>query len=688
MKAADLEPPPDANRFMPHRMVFVLLLLIGAFGVVFWRLHKVQIVEQTQWTGRADKLVKRRVDLPSLRGSIMDCNDVPLALDKTEYDLWINLKRLQDFNDVRERLARITGIDAHKLNSQLGEPGILAEYRKYVATTLQQGWLTITLPEHQKRVEAEQRRAEEENRPPLELPLPMTVEEALSETRKQEFVWSKDLSESAVKQWRQLLGLHKVEIVKSAPTKTQVKKKPSIVATSIRARVKRFYPSPQKLTHVIGCVKEQPVDPRTGRVLTESEILKLKGKIQQFGTEGIEAVMNKELTGKDGYRRIEQDSRGREIPEFRGETVPPQDGHDIVLTVDMQLQDIVEEVIEEAFAFYDPKDISIVLIEPKSGEIRAMATRPHIDRSKPNGTNANLAVFGRFEPGSVFKIITYATALETKCTSPTEMLNCNPSQPLLARMQITNHAPPALSTTDAFAISGNHAAYLLASRVGERRFLDSVAKFGFGRLTGVALTGEAKGTVHKPDTNDWDKLTFSRMAYGHAIEVTPLQMCLAVGAIANGGFLMKPQIIKQVRNSKGEVIQSFSPEVINRVCSQRAAAQVRDLMIEVIENPKGTGHAAKLDNVRVAGKTGTSQLYDDKTKDVWKDHYRVSFAGFAPAEDPTLCAIVVVHDPKLKDASGGKVAAPIFAKVMQRCLQKRTLAQGRLPTTAPAFKGN
>lgn len=186
-----------------------------------------------------------------------------------------------------------------------------------------------------------------------------------------------------------------------------------------------------------------------------------------------------------------------------------------------------------------------------------------------------------------------------------------------------------------------------------------------------------------------DGLTFSRMSYGHAIQVTPLQMCMAVAAIANGGTLMKPQIVKEVRDGSGEIVKTYSPEPVHRVCSEKTAGYMKKAMIGVVANPRGTGVQAAIPGVTVAGKTGTSQLYTASGGAIHTGHYCVSFAGFAPAENPSLCAIIVVDDPEAnkEDLTGGKLAAPIFSRLVQRCLQNIAVSRVGQPVAASDTKG-
>lgn len=632
--------PADSNRWMPHRMTFVMWVLLAAFGTVGARLYQVQVVDHRLWASRGEELVKVKRVLQAVRGPIRDRNGELLAHDKLVHDVWINLRHLRDdLNDVRARLAKLERVSVKSLTASATEEQIHARYEAYVISAADAALRDIGF---------------EDKAPELDFAGTLA-----KHAKRVEVPWISGLQEEKATRWREAM------------------EQAGIIAITVRPRVQRFYPCAERLTHVLGYVNEAPVDPATGRRLTEDEVKKYKARIQQFGCEGIESVMNAALTGRDGHQWIERDRHGNELVEFRGETVAPQHGHEVRLTIDMHLQDTTEEVIEEAYLFHRPKRLMAVLVEPSTGAVLAMASRPHIDRTAENGINANLAIAAKYEPGSVFKIVTYAAALDAKVTWLEDSLNCDPAQKYLGKLDISDHYSGVLKTVDAFAYSSNRAAYVLANRLGEKRFLASVDRFGFGQPTGIMLTGESAGMVHHPRSKWWDGLTFSRMSYGHALQVTPLQMCMAVASIANGGTLMKPQIVREVRDVSGQVIQSFSPEAVRRVCSEKTAATMRKAMVAVVENPKGTGGQAAIPGITVAGKTGTSQLYSEDGKSIRTGHYCVSFGGFAPAENPELCAIIVVDDPTAtkEDLTGGKLAAPIFSRLMQRCLQNIAVAQ-------------
>ena len=644
--------PADSNRWLPARMVLVTGLLLVCFSVVAWRLHQVQVTEHPVWLARTEAMLRTKRVLPAMRGPIRDRNGELLAHDKVLHQLWVHTHRMRDINDVTARLAILEKRSPKAISREMHPEEIFARYRGRVARLLACAAEGTSEPSAGALAE---------------------MERVLSSETRTEFPWLDPMAEDQAAAWRSVLEENR------------------IVAVTMRPFVRRFYPSEDRLTHVLGYVNDRYADPETGELISDGELAAHRqARRRQVGLEGIEAVFNTELTGRDGYRWIERDRKGRELTAFRGETVQPAHGHDVMLTIDLHLQDALEEVLEEANEFYRPKRIIAVLIEPNSGDVLAMASRPHIQRDAKNGVTPNLAVSNPYEPGSVFKVVTYAAAFEARVAWPAEMLNIDPSQRALAKLNISDHCQDNITVMQAFAQSSNRAAYLLAARLGEKRFLKSVRDFGFGVPTGIDLTNESGGVVHRPGTSTWDGLTFSRMAYGHAMTVTPLQMCMAVGAIANGGNLMKPRIVKEIRNEKGDLVRQFEPQVVRRVCSEKTSKLMRQAMVGVVESPKGTGARAAVEEVTVAGKTGTSQLYKTVGRGgIAEGHYCVSFVGFAPAENARLCAIIVVDDPAESEesVSGGKLAAPIFAQLMDRCLRTMAIAYNGRAETASERKG-
>ncbi|TLD68994.1 penicillin-binding protein 2 [Phragmitibacter flavus] len=627
-----MKPPEDTSTEkcgdMRKRMIVLLVLLLAGFVTIGWRLHQVQVVEHEKWAARSEGMLKLKRVLPSMRGAIRDSGGELLAHDKLVHDLWVSTLMMRDFNDVRARLARLQKRSVREVSKSMTREQILEEYRRHVAVVLASGMYGHEGNLGSRMVE---------------------MEKLLSGEKATEFALLKGLTEEDAKKWQSLLEEN------------------GMVAVSLRPTVKRFYPCAERLTHVLGYVNYNSATQQSGSAVS--------GIDAQVGREGVEAVMHKTLKGEDGFQWIERDRRGREITAFRGETKLPKHGHEVWLTIDMHLQDIVEEVLEEAVLRHSPKRIVAVIADPHTGAILAMANRPHFQRDTMEGTMLNLAVGAEYEPGSVFKIVGFTGAFDRKLTYMEESLNIDPNSPALKAAKLRDHVHGEVTTAEAFAQSSNRAAYLMARKLGEESFLDYTQRFGFGKKTGIGLTGEVSGLVQS--RRNWDSLTFSRMAIGHAVTVTPLQMVMAVGAIANGGTLMKPQMVREVRDEDGKVVQQLQPEVVNRVCSEKAAAVMRRAMEEVVNSKKGTGKRAAVEGFAVAGKTGTSQRRRDDGRPGYEPgHYCVSFAGFAPADNPQLCAIIVVDDPKgdAEDLAGGRLAAPIFSQLMQQSLHAMAVA--------------
>jgi cell division protein FtsI/penicillin-binding protein 2 len=284
---------------------------------------------------------------------------------------------------------------------------------------------------------------------------------------------------------------------------------------------------------------------------------------------------------------------------------------------------------------------------------------------------SNLAISSQYEPGSVFKIVSYTGVFDRGLASLGETINIDPESKFLAAVKLKEDCAGKVTVAQAFAKSSNNGAYMMASRLGSERFTDYVRAFGFGDQTGIELTGEAFGKV--PLRHNWNGLTFSRMAIGQSVTVTPLQVAMAMSALANGGTLMKPQIVQEICDDHGKILRELKPQIVRRVCSAKAANTMREAM-EGVVSPKGTAPKAAIENVRVAGKTGTAQLYKDRG--IWEGHYCVSFAGFAPAESPQLTAIVIVDDPHAphEELLGGVLAGPIFSQMMKQSLEQLAVA--------------
>ncbi|HEY3897866.1 MAG TPA: penicillin-binding protein 2 [Chthoniobacter sp.] len=407
---------------------------------------------------------------------------------------------------------------------------------------------------------------------------------------------------------------------------------------------KRIYPNDKMLCHVVGFVNGKDV-----------------------GMEGVEQRMDQYLTGHDGFRYIEHDRTGTEIVPYRGVEKAPRNGCTVRLTIDMELQDIVETELDAAINQFHPKSATIILMQPKTGEILAMANRPNYDPNLQMGVPAdhriNRAVAELVEPGSTFKIVTAAAALSEKIVNPNTMINCENGY--FAAVKLHDHHPyPDLTVHDILVKSSNIGIAKLAIQLGDQRFYEYVRRFGFGDLTNVELPGEIRGTVHPPHL--WSKISITRMPMGQEVGATPLQVVTAMAAIANGGHLMMPQIIHDITDDQGVKIAEFRPQEVRTVATKQATDAVRAALVEVV-SPRGTAALAHVAGFQAAGKTGTAQKLDP---DGHYSHtrYVVSFVGFMPADDPAFVCIVLVDEAQVAHDKnyGGLVAAPVFSRIAEK----------------------
>ncbi len=460
---------------------------------------------------------------------------------------------------------------------------------------------------------------------------------------------------------------------------------PEVVADALREKLRsqnlrgiylehdatRIYPNASMLCHVIG--------------FTDFE---------HHGIQGVEASMEEYLHGQDGYRYIEHNRAGQEIVLYRGQERASRNGYQIHLTVDLHLQNIVENEIDAAMREYTPTKATIILMRPQTGEILAMANRPHFDlnlrsQAEPEQMK-NRAIIDMMEPGSTFKIVTAAAALNEKKVRPDSMIFCENGVWNFGGAALHDHRPFAdLSVKDILVKSSNIGAAKLALSVGDQKFYEYIRRFGFGERTGIELPGEISGRIRSPQF--WSKISITRIPMGHEIGVTPLQMTVAMAAIANGGKLITPRIVKSIATDEGKTISSLSPVVLRQVISPQTARQIGDALRGVVSD-RGTAAAAAIPGFTIAGKTGTAQKVDPKGG-YEQGKYVVSFSGYVPADHPEFVGLVVLddaHTSKPELNYGGLVAGPIFARIGEKAaryldLQPREEIRKALPVERVAL---
>jgi cell division protein FtsI/penicillin-binding protein 2 len=375
------------------------------------------------------------------------------------------------------------------------------------------------------------------------------------------------------------------------------------------------------------------------------------------------------LKGTNGCRFLEEDQKGHELVQYRGLETPAKDGCDVRLTIDMQLQNIVESELDAACLEFKPKMAAAVMIRPQTGEILAMASRPTFDCNDPRSSTPdqqkNRPIVDMVEPGSTFKIVVTSAAVEEKVATPETKIYCeNGAYAYAGHILHDAHPMGMLTLHQVLAHSSNIGAAKLAIQLGKDRFYQYIRRYGFGETTGIQLPGEISGLVNPPYR--WSELDITRVPMGQSVAVTPLQLVTAMSAVANGGILMKPILISEIDDADGRPVVTYSPVQVRRVISIDTSRKIVSALKDVVSRD-GTAKDAAVPGFAVAGKTGTAQKIDPRGGYL-EGRYVVSFVGFVPADDPKFSLLVVIDDPEMKEgkAFGGTVAAPVFARIAKR----------------------
>ncbi len=426
----------------------------------------------------------------------------------------------------------------------------------------------------------------------------------------------------------------------------------------------RIYPNGSLLCHVVGFVD-----------------------YEGHGIQGIERSMNQYLEGHSGYRYITRDRTGSELVQHRGVEQAATDGNNVNLTVDLGLQCIVERELDAAVKKYAPETATAIFMRPKTGEIVAMASRPYFDINAraiaaPEQMK-NRAIIDMIEPGSTFKIVTLSGVLNEKLVNPDTTVFCeNGRWEYAGKLLHDAHAIGTCSVHDVLVHSSNIGAAKLAMQLGENRLYHYIKLFGFGERTGIDLPGEISGVVHP--TNEWSKISITRIPMGQGVGVTPIQVVSAMGAVANRGKLMLPQIIHSITDEHDVPIAEFPPVAVRQVINQETVKPLVSALEDVV-SPRGTAKGAAVPGYRVAGKTGTAQKVSPQGG-YMAGKYVVSFVGFLPAQDPELVGMVMLDNATTRQGEnyGGLVAAPVFASIAEKAMHYL----GIDPTEAvPATRG-
>ena len=433
----------------------------------------------------------------------------------------------------------------------------------------------------------------------------------------------------------------------------------------------RFYPGGDSLSHVLGLTN-----------------------IDGQGQSGLEQQYDAYLAGTPGRIVTEVDAKSRALPDGKSEFIPAERGADIKLTINGAVQAICERAMRECLAVNNARRVMALAMEPDTGRILAVAIQPSMDLNDPPRGELDAlqdgmriqAISDVYEPGSTFKVITAAAALDTGVTNPSEGFYCSGSIIVDGdRIRCWKNSHGSETMREALMNSCNPVFTELALRVGTDRLYQYFSAFGLGRKTGVDLPGESAGLlIARKYVKNVD---LARIGFGQSVTVTPLQMLTAVSAIVNGGNLMRPYLVEDVIDADGTVLKHTDPQVAAHPISAETSATMRELMEAVVAD--GGGRNAQAAGYRVGGKTGTAQVY--KNGRVSHDVHIGSFVGFAPVDDPTIAVLVIVDEAQVAVDYGGTTAAPFAGQILAESLQamgvEPTESTERETVAVPSLKG-
>lgn len=389
------------------------------------------------------------------------------------------------------------------------------------------------------------------------------------------------------------------------------------------------------------------------------------------GRGGIEQAFDERLSGRSTRLSALADNKGDRIATFDdGATDEVFDlatlaGDEVVLTIDLPLQQAAEEILERTRQTFDAKAAWAIVLDAQTGAIRAVAQSPAYNPNTGEGDRRNRGMADSVEPGSIFKIATFAAALDANVVTETDLIDCENGRFQLGRHTIHDtHRSGVITVRDVFKHSSNIGTLKIAGRVGEERFKEAITRFGFGARPGTGLLDESPGRLPKQER--WGETRLATASFGHGLMVSSLQMASLLQAVANEGVRHRPFLVERVQSAQGTIIESHVDDSGERVMRADAARTLLSIMESVVE-PDGTGALAAIPGIRVAGKTGTAEKVDPVTGRYSKELHVSSFLGVAPADAPRVVAIVVVDEPK-GTVFGGATAGPAWRAIVERAL--------------------
>lgn len=598
----------------PPRMRFLITLLLAAFGALEWRLFQLQILRHDELEDKAEAYrFATRVE-QAWRGKVQDRNGVPLALTLPVKNVYADLAVWTNHVD---QLSRVVA-------PWLGTNPVA------LAQAVREG--------------LSRRGAQRPGSPPGAL----LLKRSLTPTE-----WAATKQRLA----GETFGLNTNQLSSRQKALLKRLRRWTLFAEDDQ---QRYFPHGGSLAPVLGFVSRG----------TNGHLLQ--------GKWGVEAALNTVLSGRNGVCVSSQDAGGNELAFSRTQRVTARDGGHVILTVDLTLQKVVEEALAKAVARHSPSNATCVVVRPRTGEILALASLPSFNPQQPGtgppDTWCNHVISDRVEMGSVFKVITLAAALELGVVSLDQRVFCENGRWTYnkATLHDDGHSYGYLTVRECLAKSSNIGLAKIGLMVGPDRFYHFITRFGFNQRTGIPLPCETAGFVRHP--TNWSGLSLSRLAIGHELAVTQIELAMAYAVIANDGQRMRPLLVSRVDHPDGTLWAQYPPAAVGQVVRPETARQLREAMMEVVES--GTGKAAALPEHTVAGKTGTAQKSDGHRYVAGRLY--CSFVGMVPARDPELVIAVALDEPQGR-AYGGTVAAPVFKEIAQQAVVLYNIAPDKQP---------
>ena len=609
------------------RCTVLFLLVIAGFSFLSWRMIEIQYTNRKQYQQAAQNAGTTITYLPGSRGHILDCNDELIARSITLADLRINRYDLNDNTLCAKSLA-------------------------WDELSTIPGWIDLSDSEKSKRMHKSMKRLIDNESEILNskylthavshlaIALRVKREDLMTKIDSNPndwFILERNMEESIYERVQKAIEAHK------------------LFGFTLEKTARRRYASPELASHIVGYPKI--IEVQHGKYTYKKEV----------GTYGVEKALESILAGKDGHRTSVTNPRGFLITPEPGKTLPPRPGLNVQLTLDMEIQSIIEEELLAGIKEYQAPRGCIIVMNPKTGAVLGLANYPsfNLNDLKNLDTNGiNFATQMVYEPGSTIKVVAAAAAMNEGAITRHTPIFCHNKLYQQGNFSMRDHhSYDTLSAEWVLGKSSNIGVFKMAMMVGMQKHYDYLASFGFGKKTGIPLSGEVNGRFTRSE-NLYD---FSSSTYGYAVSVTPMQMACAYSVIAGDGKLRKPQLLKAVIANDGTPIQETTPEVVREVIKPNTAREMRRSLLTVMQK-EGTAVQANVPGYIACGKTGTVYKFNTDTKKYFTNRFTCSFAGMLPAADPEFVCIVVIDDPRSTGVSlyGGTIAGPVFSRACER----------------------